>query len=215
MTTIQSYNKRLEAMKSERSSFIPLWRELSDYHLAYRGRFLTSDRNKGHKRNTKQINNTSRLAVRTISSGMMAGITSPARPWFKLSSGDTALNEVASVKEWLHDVQSIMYRVFSASNTYNSLAQMYSELAVFGIGAIGVFEDFDSVIRCKTYTAGSYMLALNGVDEVDSFYREYEITVGRCVKEFGYDNCSDEVKRQWDTGNTEAWVKIVHAVEPN
>jgi hypothetical protein len=65
-----------------------LWRELSDYHLAHRGRFLVSDRNKGHKRNTKQINNASRRAIRTLASGMMAGITSPARPWFKLALGN-------------------------------------------------------------------------------------------------------------------------------
>ena len=71
----QSYEKRIELLRSERSTFIPLWRELSDYHLAHRGRFLVSDRNKGHKRNTKQLNNTSRRAVRTLASGMMAGIS--------------------------------------------------------------------------------------------------------------------------------------------
>jgi len=108
MPTIISYNKRLEALRSERSTFIPLYRELSDYHLAHRGRFLTSDRNKGHKRNTKQINNTSRMSARTLASGMMSGITSPARPWFRLGTGDTALDDLASVKTWLHEVQSIM-----------------------------------------------------------------------------------------------------------
>ena len=86
MPTIRSYNKRLESLRKERSSFKPLWQELSDYHLAHRGRFLTSDRNKGHKRNTKQINNSSRLASRTLASGMMAGITSPARPWRRRSA---------------------------------------------------------------------------------------------------------------------------------
>ncbi len=121
MSDIKSYNKRLEALRSERSSFIPLWRELSDYHLGYRGRFLVSDRNKGHKRNTKIYNNTSKLSARTLASGMMAGITSPARPWFKLGSPDTELNDAPAVKEWLHKVQTIMYRVFSQSNAYLSL----------------------------------------------------------------------------------------------
>lgn len=215
MTTIRSYNKRLEALKSERSSFFPLWRELSDYHLAHRGRFLTSDRNKGHKRNTKQFNNTSRLSSRTLASGMMAGITSPARPWFRLSSGDPELNEVASVKEWLHQVQNTMYRVFAASNTYNSLHTIYSEMGVFGIGCLGVFQDFENVIWCKPYTVGSYVIGTDGQNDIDTFYREYEISVAQCVKEFGKDNCSAAVQRQWDTGNTESWVKIIQVVEPN
>ena len=215
MATVKSYNKRLESLRSERSTFMSHWRELSDYHLAYRGRFLVSDRNKGHKRNTKQINNSSRLAVRTLASGMMAGITSPARPWFRLGPSDPELKESSDVKQWHADVQTMMYRVFSASNTYNSLHALYSEMGVFGTGAMGVFQDFDNVIRCKTYTVGSYFIALNGVDEVDSFYREYEESVAQVVKQFGLENCSNAVKSQWSKGNTEAWVKLVHAVEPN
>jgi hypothetical protein len=215
MPTIKSYNKRLEALRSERASFIPLYRELSDYHLAHRGRFLTSDRNKGFKRNTKQINNTSRLSNRTLASGMMSGITSPARPWFRLSTGDARLDDTTSVKLWLHQVQTTMYKVFASSNTYNSLHQLYSELGVFGTAAMGVFHDFDNVIWCKPYTVGSYMLGMDGQNISDSLYREYEISVAQCIKQFGKDNVSETVKKQWETGNTEAWVKIVHIIEPN
>lgn len=215
MPNITSYNKRLEALRSERSTFIPLYRELSDYHLAHRGRFLTSDRNKGNKRNTKQINNISRMANRTLASGMMSGVTSPARPWFRLSSGDSGLDDVKAVKMWLHEVQQVMYKVFSQSNLYNSLHQLYSELGVFGTGAMGVFQDFENVIWCKPYTVGSYMIGLNSQNVSDTFYREYEISVGQCIKQFGEENVSQSVKEQWATGNSEAWVKIVHAVEPN
>jgi len=215
MPTIKSYNKRLEALRSERSSFIPLYRELSDYHLAHRGRFLTSDRNKGGKRNTKQINNTSRMANRTLASGMMSGITSPARPWFRLSSGESELDDLKSVKTWLHQVQQVMYKVFSHSNTYNSLHQIYSELGVFGTAAMGIFHDFENVIWCKPFTVGSYMLGLNSRNVADSFYREYEISVGQCIKQFGEENVSESVKQQWVKGNSESWVKIVHAIEPN
>jgi hypothetical protein len=213
--SIDSYNKRLEAMKSERSSFVPLWQELSDYHLSHRGRFLTSNRNKGHKRNTKQINNVSRLASRTLASGMMSGITSPARPWFRLGTGDEDLDQIQGVKQWLHDVQKVMYKVFSQSNLYNSLHQVYSELGTFGVASMGVYEDFDAVIWCDPYTVGSYFMALDGRGKVDTFYREYEITVAECIKQFGKENCSNKVVEQWNRGNTEAPVKVVHVVEPN
>lgn len=215
MPTIIQFNKRLEALRSERSTFIPLYRELSDYHLAHRGRFLTSDRNKGYKRNTKQINNTSRMSARTLASGMMSGITSPARPWFRLSSGESDLDDVQAVKVWLHRVQQIMYKVFSHSNVYNSLHQLYAELGVFGTAAMGVYHDFENVIWCKPYTVGSYMIGLNSQNISDTFYREYEISVGQCIKQFGEENVSESVKQQWLNGNSEAWVKIIHAVEPN
>jgi len=215
MTTIKSYNKRLENLKTDRSTFIPTWMEESDYHLSHRGRFLTSDRNKGNKRNTKQINNTSRLALRTLASGMMAGITSPARPWFRLGTPDPSLRDFPDVARWLHDVETVMYAVFSKSNIYNTLHTTYTELGCFGTAALGVFEDFEDVIRGKPYTIGSYFLATNGKDEVDTFYREYEMTVSMLVKEFGLDACSQHVQTQWGKGNTEAWVRLVHVVEPN
>jgi len=56
---------------------------------------------------------------------------------------------------------------------------------------------------------------LNGKNITDTFYREYELSVGQCVKQFGFDNCSQQVQQQWKRGNTEAWIKIVHIVEPN
>lgn len=214
---INKFNKRLESLRSERSSFIPVYRELSDFHLAYRGRFLTSDRNKGHKRNTKQYNNTSRMAARTLASGMMAGITSPARPWFRLAppSSDPGLAEYTPVKEWLHQVQQIIYTVFNHSNFYNAVHMLYGELGTFGTGCMGVYKDFNNVIWCRPETVGSYMLGTNGRNEVDTRYREYEMTVGAVVKEFGYENCCRATQQLWDKGNTEAWVKIVHAIEPN
>lgn len=215
MSSIRSYMKRMEALRSERSTFIPLYRELSDFHLAHRGRFLTSDRNKGHKRNTKQVNNTSRLAVRTLASGMMSGITSPARPWFRLSTGDSELDDAAEVKQWLHDVQTIMYKVYSASNVYNSLHQLYSELGVFGTAAMAVFEDFNSVIWCRPYTVGGYFIGQNGKNVSDTFYREYQLAVSQVVSEFGIENVSESTKRLWDTGASESWVDVVHAIEPN
>jgi hypothetical protein len=212
---IKTFNKRLELLRSERSSFISLYQELSDYHMGHRGRFLTSDRNKGFKRNTKSLNNTSLMAARTLGAGMVAGITSPARPWFQLQSGDVDLNEYSPVKEWLHKVQTLIYRVFAASDVYKSLHNVYSELGVFGTAAIGVFDDFDNVIRNQDYTAGSYFLGVNDSGVVDTFYCEYERTVAQLVKKFGINNVSTAVKQAWDNGNTEVWVRVVHAVEPN
>ncbi len=215
MPTITDYNKRLESLRSERTSFLDTWYDLSDFHLAHRGRFLVSDRNRGYERNSKQINNASRLSVRALAAGMMSGLTPPSRPWFRLSTGDSELDEYAAVKQWLHDVQKIMYRIFASSNLYNSLHSLYLEMGVFGTGAMGIYRDFDNVIRCETYTAGQYFLGAGEYGRIDTFYREYQITVSQVVKQFGLENCSRSVQDQYARGNLEEWVDIVHAVEPN
>ena len=147
-TRIEHYNKRLEMLRSERSDFEPHYKELSENILAARGRFLSSDRNKGHKRNTKQYNNTGRRASRSLSAGMMAGMSSPARPWFRLGTHSLALREVGSVKRWLNAVERLMFAIFAESNFYNTLAQVYMELGTFATAPMAIYEDFENVIRC-------------------------------------------------------------------
>ncbi|NCW58460.1 MAG: phage head-tail adapter protein, partial [Gammaproteobacteria bacterium] len=66
---------------------------------------------------------------------MMAGATSPARPWFRLTTADPDLNRFHTVKLWLDDVTNIMRTIFSRSNLYRSLHSMYEELGAFGTAA--------------------------------------------------------------------------------
>lgn len=214
---LDSFNKRLESLRSDRADYINLWGELSIYHMGQRGRWLGQNggqRNKV-KRDTAQINNKSKMALRTLSSGMMTGITSPARPWFKLGSGDPDLDDFRTVKDWLFQVERRMYKVFNSSNFYNMMHLLYTHLGCFGTSSMGVFADYDNVIRCKTYPIGNYMLGLGGNDLVDTQYCEYMRSVGQLVKQFGYDNCSKAVQGMWDRGSTEEMIPIVHVIEPN
>lgn len=212
---IKHYNKRLEMLRSERSTFESHYRELSDNILAARGRFLTTDRNKGHKRNTKQYNNTARRASRSLSAGMMAGMSSPARPWFRLGTHNKALREVGAVKRWLNQVERLLFAIFSESNFYNTLAQVYDELGTFATAPMAIYENFENVIRCQAFTVGSYFLGVNGQGMVDSMYREYQLTVGSLVSQFGLDNVSEAVRRNFHNGTTETWIDVIHAIEPN
>jgi len=212
---IEHYNKRLEMLRSERSSFESHYKELADFILAFRGRFLTSDRNKGHKRNTKQYNNTARRASRSLSAGMMAGMSSPARPWFRLGTHDRSLREVGAVKRWLNDVERLMFAIFAESNFYNVLAQVYAELGTFATAPMAIYEHFENVIRCQAFTVGSYFLGVNGQGNVDSFYREYQLTVGALVSQFGIENVSIATATNFRNGTTEAWVDLIHVIEPN
>lgn len=145
----------------------------------------------------------------------MAGISSPARPWFKLAVSDEKLMDSREVKIWLSQVEKKMYRVFNSSNLYNNLHSLYGELGNFGIAPMGIFEDYDNVIHCVTYTVGSYRVASNEKGRVDVFYREYELTVDQMVKKWGREKCSETVRGLYDRGNTESLRKILHVIEPN
>ena len=88
----------LATLKSERATHEPDWREIGEYVLTRRVRFNAGDTNKGGRLNKKIIDPTASLAARTLRSGMMGGVTSPARTWKKLSTPDIAISELPTVK---------------------------------------------------------------------------------------------------------------------
>lgn len=212
--TRKQIQTRWSALKSERSSWDTHWRDLSEHIQPRTGRFLVDDRNKGERKYNKILDNTATKAARILSAGMMSGMTSPARPWFSLTTPDPDLNKFTPVKIWLNDVTELMNRVFQKSNTYRSLQSMYSEIAVMGTAANIIVPDFNNVIHNYPLTTGEYCIAQNWKGEIVTLYREFQKTVYELVSEFGLNNVSTSVKSMYDNGNMDAWVTVIHAIEP-
>jgi len=213
-TLRQRLQERHSSLKTERTSWDTHWREITEYLLPWSGRYYTTDRNKGNKRQTNIYDNTATRALRTLNSGLMAGATSPARPWFRLAAPDPDLNQFHPVKIWLEDVQQRMMRVFQRSNAYRALHSMYEELGAFGTGVSILLPDPEKVIHLYPITAGEYCLSQDPQGKVCVFYREFEMTVAQVVREFGYDKCSNSVRTLYDRGTLEGGITIIHCIEP-
>ncbi len=201
-------------LKSERASWLAHWQEITTYLLPRNGRYFRQDRDKGWRRHNNIYDNTGTRALRTLGAGMMAGATSPARQWFRLATADPELNAYQPVKLWLDDVTRRMQLVFQKSNTYRALHTMYEELGAFGTAASLVLPDFKNVIHQYPITCGEYCIATDFQGRVTTLYREFEVTVADLVKEFGYENCSVTVRNMYDRGTLDAWIPIIHAIEP-
>jgi hypothetical protein len=213
-TSMEKMVRRWGSLKQERASFVPHWAEISDYMLPRSGRFFVQDRNKGDKRYNKINDNTATRALRILAAGMMSNMTSPARPWYRLSTSDPKLDESDAVKRWLADVQQLMNMVFNKSNTYRALHSMYEELGAFGTAAAICLPDFDNVMHLYTLTAGEYCIATDHRGVVNTMYREFDMTVGQMVEEFGKENCSVMVQDSFESGFLDKWVTVMHCIEP-
>lgn len=205
---------RWGALKSERSTWWSHWSEISNFVLPRSGRFFIQDRNRGQKRHNNIYDNTGTKALRVLAAGMMAGMTSPARPWFRLATPDADLNKSPAVKLWLSQVTRLMLDIFGKSNTYRALHSGYEELGAFGTMSSIVMPDFKNVIHQYPLTTGEFCIAQNWKGDVVTLYREFQKTVGEMVAEFGRDKCSSTVQNLWDRGSLDQWVTIIHAIEP-
>jgi len=206
--------RRKGALWTERSSWDGHWAEIAQYQMPRASRFFVSDTNKGNKRHNAIYDNTAIFAQRTLAAGMMSGMTSPARPWFRISLADKDLMEYGPVKTWLYDVSERMRAVFAKSNTYNTLHHCYEELGAFGTWADFVQSDFDNIIHHYPMTVGEYALATNDKGVVDTLARQVSMTVKQMVQWFGKDKVSVTVRNLFDSGKLDAWVEVVHMVQP-
>lgn len=212
-------------LELEVSSFKPHWRALGDNILPRRPRFTVTDSNRGDRRNQKIIDSTATLAARTLRAGMVGGITSPARPWFRLTVDDPDLAEYGSVERYLSQVTQRMNTIFLRSNLYNSLPIVYGDMGVFATAAMMVEEDFEQTMRTYPFPIGSYMIANNERLQVNVFFREFQMTVRQVVEKFGkkkdksgapdWSIFSEKVKDLYTRGQLEEWITVCHVIQPN
>jgi hypothetical protein len=107
-----------------------------------------------------------------------------------------------------------MYRVYAASNVYKVLPTIYEDVGVIGTAAAIQEENFESIVRFTPFSSGEFMLDLDGELRVDTFAREYQMTVHQLVSKFGIDNVSAAVKDLYDRGDYSSWIPVSHVIEP-
>lgn len=206
--------KRWGWLKTERSSWMTHWQEISTRLLPRAGRFFVQDRNKGDRRHNNIYDSTATRSHGILAAGMMSGLTSPARPWFRLTTADPELAKHASVKIWLQEVSDLTHRVFQRSNTYRALHSAYEELGAFGTSATIVVPDYQNIIHHIPLTTGEYCAACDWKGNVVTLYREFQKQVGPIVREFGLAAVSPTVRSLYERGALESWITLIHAIEP-
>jgi len=171
---LKKIKKRFEELKTVRQPWESQWQELTEYLLPRRGKYLggqeDSEQDRGKKKNDKIKKSIAYKAIGTLASGMQGGLTSPSRQWFRLLLSNSELMQVQSVKEYLNYIEKAMYHVFAKSNIYGALYSCYEELCVYGVSAIVIEEDFETVIHPRQLTIGEFWIGTDSRGRPDTLY---------------------------------------------
>lgn len=228
------YEMRRNYLNLDRETWRSHWLDAKNLFLPYRSRWLDDGGvpNRGNKKMQYIVDNCPMLALRTMSAGLMAGMTSPSRPWFRLRPEDDDTYEQPGVAVWCEKATDAVHRILQKSNFYRAMPVFYSEIGCFGTAALGVYEvPFDptarhqALINCIAYTTGEYWCAQNEQGLVDTFFRKYKWTVRQVVEKFvedpadpddpGWDNIQPSTKALWRARKWDTWIDIIHVMEPN
>lgn len=216
----QKINDRLKHMETVRAPWWTLWRELSDFFLPRRYPWLLTDKEirSAGVRNRNLLDSTSITALRTLATGMMNGVTSPARPWFRLRvAGFAEENTTHEVRVWLEEASTRMLTIMAESNFYNALGILYLEWCGMGTASMSIYEDFAETIRCHNHAVGEFFLDTDEDGRVNRHGRKFCRTVEQTVSMFGEENVSPSILADYKAGGVRLSnpVYIYHLIEPN
>lgn len=220
-TEFRRYSEgRLMGLRVNRYSWWVHWRELADYFLPRRYKWLITPNQmaRGSPINQHIIDSSGCIYARNLASGLVSGKSSPTDLWFRLRVGYYDSTKTGPVSLWLAEVERILYLIFSESNFYNAIAVFYYDLVIFGTATLLIYEDFDNVINCINPCLGEYYIDIDGKYRPTVLYREFTMTVDACVKEFGYENCSEPIQKLYDDtsgANLTRELIVAHSIEPN
>lgn len=215
----QQMHARMEGMRSTRLSFWTHWGQLAEVFLPRRYKwFITPNQyNRGAQINQSIVDETGVIAARTLSAGMMSGLTSPTKPWFKLGLHDLQKVDYGPAKQWLAECERRVLRVLSESNFYQSLGTLYHDNSVFGSAAMLIYEDERDVIRCYNPCLGEFFFDNDSRMSVGTFAREFTLNLQQLVQQFGLENVSVSSRSGYQSGgaNRTREVVVQHMIEPN
>lgn len=210
---------RMMQMRNWRNSWWTHWAQLAEYILPRRYHWLITENtmSRGGELNQTIVDPTGTMAAGYCAAGMMSGLCSPSRPWYKLKPREMGIELDRGAKLWLDTVVDHMRQVMAGSNFYTSMAQMFQDVVTFGTSPVIIYEDEENIIKCYNPCAGEYFLAVNSSFKIDTFYRQFTLTTSQIVDQFGLDACPEDIQEQWKQKGASLEVEriIAHAIEPN
>ena len=210
---IKLINQRFESLKQERSSWEDLWRDIRDYCLPDLGCFSGEDATQGSKRYRKILDAEAIGCADVLAAGLLGGVSSPSRPWLRLTTMDPDLDKNPVVKEWMTKVQDLLLLYFSKAECYNALHQSYLELPVFGTACTIVKPHPEQLISLQNLTIGEYWLAEDDYGKVDTMYRRLSLTAKQMVQQWGFEAVNTDVRQAFEK-DPFARFNVIHAIEP-
>ena len=170
---VLALSRRYDSLLRRRAPWDSAWQSLADHFLPTRCRLnpQADAAEEGPMLNRGLVDATGILAMRTLAAGLQGGLTSPARPWFRLSLDDTELARSRAGQAWLDEVATRMRSVFQRSNFYNAMHTLYGELGTFGTAFVFELADPQHGFSFMPLCAGEYALDCDAMRRVDTVCR--------------------------------------------
>jgi hypothetical protein len=152
--------------------------------------------------------------LKTLVSGITGYSISPNIVWQKLGLENAEQLDLYGVKDWLEEVERVLYAEFNRSNLYKQVPGMIANAATYGHGVMLIDEDIgNNRLRFANVSIPELYLDTNEYDEVETVYRQFTMTLKNAASFFGEERLSPAARE--DFKDKKKWnheINVIHAV---
>ena len=101
----------------------------------------------GENKYIRLYDSTGAQANELLAGALHSMLTNPSSYWFEFTTGDKDLDDDDDVRKWLQDTAHVAHELMNNSNFQTEIHELYLDEGTFGIGAMSIEEDKETVIR--------------------------------------------------------------------
>ncbi|NAW60060.1 MULTISPECIES: portal protein [unclassified Vibrio] len=202
-------------LDNEYTTWEPHYRDIAMMLNPRRQRFNVEDSNRHSAVNSKIVDPSATIYLRTAMGGMYSGITNPTMKWLRFNVADKDLNKRHSVRLYLDQCAEIVLKMLFKTNFYNSVPSVFMDILSYSTSSIGVEKDEYSVLRFFPNPIGSYRIATNDRLSVNTHAKKRMWTADQLVRRFGLENVSEATKSAYSNHNYQQRFEVRHLVFDN
>src|SRR5690606_10725976 len=120
-----------------------------------------------------------------------------------------------AVKRWYAQARELAQQVLACSNFYSQIHEGYLDDEAFGSSGLLREEGSDSLLF-EALQIGDYCILENEKREVDTVFRELQLSPRQAAKKFGADNLHETVRKMLESGDKDCDKRdsYLHVVMP-
>lgn len=216
-STAQKVLAHVGSLEGNRLPWESLWQELADVCHPRRN-LITNKRPADSTPDRQSISNafdgTAQRSNRILANGQAARITPMGARWFALRPPEELKKKPAAVR-YYHECGEILARYLAASNFYNRAHEHYLDRGAFGVASTEIVGATNGRgLHFRSHPVGSYSIAHDGQDEVNTIARRYNLFPQQMLELFPETTPKDIREMIDDDKRKQTPCECIHLIRP-
>lgn len=201
-------------MKTLRSNYEQAWTDIARL-IRPVGKGFSATHTEGENRHKGIYDSSPLMALEHFKAGLYGSLTPQSSIWGEVQHMDEDVNEYGPFKEYFRIVTQRTWKSFGpgVSKFYNQVPSVYADIGAFGTGVLYSAEmPGEQRFMDRARALHECWIDINGLDEVDTLFRRYELTVRAIASRKDWDVPVKVTNAAQKTPQQKMWV--IHAVYP-